>query len=76
MPQRDGYAFVSAVRQRGCTTPSAAFTALARTEDRTRALQAGYQTHIVHPAEPSELLITVAALAHRTAASTRGAKQT
>ena len=76
MPQRDGYAFVSAVRQRGCTTPSAAFTALARTEDRTRALQAGYQTHIVNPAEPSELLITVAALAHRTAASTRGAKQT
>ena len=37
MPQRDGYAVRNAVRQRGCTTPSAAFTALARTTVSRRA---------------------------------------
>jgi CheY-like chemotaxis protein len=64
MPGCDGYTFMSAVRKRGMRVPAAALTAFARSEDRTRALNAGYQTHISKPADAAELLATVAALAH------------
>ncbi len=67
MPKRDGYAFMNDVRRRGIRTPAAAVTAYARPEDRTRALQAGYQTYLAKPIEAGELAATVAALAHRTA---------
>lgn len=65
MPERDGYSLMEAVRRGGCRIPAAALTAFARSEDRTRALSAGYQTHIAKPVEPAELLATVASLAHR-----------
>jgi CheY-like chemotaxis protein len=65
MPHRDGYAFMNAVRRGGIRIPAAALTAFARSEDRTRALQAGYQTHIPKPVEPAELVATVAALVHK-----------
>ncbi|MEO6593246.1 MAG: ATP-binding protein [Planctomycetota bacterium] len=68
LPGCDGYHFMREVRKRGIRTPAAAITAFARSEDRTRALNAGYQTHIAKPVEPSELLATVAALAHKTRA--------
>lgn len=67
MPERDGYAFIQAVRQLGVRVPAAALTAFARSEDRTRALRAGYQTHVAKPVEPSELVATVASLAHKQA---------
>lgn len=67
MPERDGYAFMNAVRRRGIKIPAAALTAFARSEDRTRALRAGYQTHMAKPVDPAELLATVAALVHKTA---------
>lgn len=67
MPRRDGYAFMSDVRRRGIRTPAAAVTAYARPEDRTRALQAGYQAYLAKPLDVGELAATVAALAHRTA---------
>jgi CheY-like chemotaxis protein len=69
MPDEDGYDFIRKVRQlpadEGGRTPAAALTALARAEDRTRALRAGYQTHVAKPVEPAELTAVVASLATR-----------
>jgi CheY-like chemotaxis protein len=62
MPQRDGYAFMQAVRRSGVKAPAAALTAFVRPEDRMRALEAGYQTHIAKPVEPVELVAALAAL--------------
>ena len=42
-----------------------ALTAYARSEDRTRALAAGFQIHLAKPIEPSELVTTIASLANR-----------
>jgi signal transduction histidine kinase/DNA-binding response OmpR family regulator len=65
MPGEDGYSFIKSVRQSGSRFPAAALTAFARSEDRTKALLSGYQSHISKPVEPSELLATVAVLAQR-----------
>jgi CheY-like chemotaxis protein len=69
MPDEDGYDFIRKVRAlpaaQGGRTPAAALTAFARAEDRTRALRAGYQTHVTKPVEPSELTAVVASLANR-----------
>ena len=43
--------------------PAAALTALARAEDRMRALQAGFQTHVAKPIAPAELVAVVCSLA-------------
>jgi PAS domain S-box-containing protein len=63
MPGLDGYGFIRLVRQRHDGTPALAVSAFARTEDRVRALRAGYQAHIAKPVEPEELVSTVAVLA-------------
>jgi CheY-like chemotaxis protein len=39
-----------------------ALTAYGRTEDRVRALKAGFQTHIAKPVDPAELSIVIASL--------------
>jgi PAS domain S-box-containing protein len=69
MPEEDGYEFIKKVRalpaEQGGRTPAAALTAFARAEDRTRALRAGYQTHVAKPVEPTELTAVVASLATR-----------
>jgi len=69
MPQQDGYDLIRQVRslsrEAGGKTPAAAVTAMSRTHDRTRALLAGFQTHLAKPIESSELLAVVAALAGR-----------
>jgi CheY-like chemotaxis protein len=69
MPGEDGYEFIRKVRllppEKGGRIPAAALTAFARAEDRTRALRAGYQTHIAKPVEPTELTAMVASLASR-----------
>ncbi|MBA3458845.1 MAG: response regulator [Deltaproteobacteria bacterium] len=69
MPERDGYQLVRAVRAlpeaAGGKTPAIALTAFARSEDRTRALMAGFQVHIAKPIETRELVITVASLLGR-----------
>jgi PAS domain S-box-containing protein len=70
MPVRDGYAFMTAVRRMGIRTPAVALSAFARTEDRRRSLQAGFQTHVSKPVEPAELVAIVAALAHKAVAAT------
>jgi PAS domain S-box-containing protein len=66
MPYMDGYQFIRELRRRpaaaGGRIPAVALTAFARSEDRTRALMAGYQMHVAKPVEAAELLATVAAL--------------
>jgi CheY-like chemotaxis protein len=63
LPEMDGYDFIQQVR-RGETPshgiPAIALTAYARTEDRMRALRAGFQAHMAKPVEPAELIATVA----------------
>lgn len=70
LPGVDGYEFIRRLRTsegpRGRNTPAAALTAFARSEDRRRALLAGFQTHVAKPVDPLELVVVVAALAGRT----------
>jgi len=70
MPHKDGYDLIRSVRalplDEGGRTPAIALTAFARSEDRTRAMMAGYQVHLSKPVEPSELIATVASLVGRT----------
>lgn len=65
MPGHDGYELVRRLRQlpSGAFVPAAALTALARSEDRMRALQAGFQTHVSKPVAPAELVAVVRSLA-------------
>ena len=69
MPERDGFQFISDVRglsaAAGGQTPAIALTAFARSEDRTRAMRAGYQVHVSKPIEPSELVASVYSVARR-----------
>ena len=51
---------------RAARVPAIALTAFARSEDRTRALRAGFLVHVAKPVEPSELVATVASVAGRT----------
>ncbi|AUX31214.1 MULTISPECIES: response regulator [Sorangium] len=67
MPGEDGYALIRKIRAlpsaSGGRTPAVALTAYARTEDRTRALRAGFNTHVPKPIEPAELLAVLANIA-------------
>ena len=67
MPNVDGYELLRQVRklgaEKGGNLPAIALTAFARSEDRTRALRAGYLVHVSKPVEPSELVATVASVA-------------
>ena len=67
MPDLDGYELIRKVRElssgKGGQTPAATVTAFARSEDRRRALLAGYQSHLAKPVEPQELIAVVASLA-------------
>jgi CheY-like chemotaxis protein len=66
MPDVDGYEFLRRVRllerERGGRIPAVALTAFARSEDRTRALRAGFLVHIAKPVDPSELVATIASV--------------
>jgi PAS domain S-box-containing protein len=69
MPDRDGYELIREVRARGFshqTLPAIALTALARPEDRRRALLAGYQLHLAKPIDASELIAAIGSLRGRT----------
>jgi CheY-like chemotaxis protein/nitrogen-specific signal transduction histidine kinase len=63
MPDEDGIALIQHVREmdqsRGRHTHAAAFTALVRTADRRRALEAGYEMHVAKPIDPFELAMAV-----------------
>ncbi|MBU7584686.1 MAG: response regulator [Nostoc sp. TH1S01] len=70
MPGKDGYSLIRQLRsqppEQGGTIPAAALTAYARTEDRMRAIQEGFQLHLPKPIEPAELATVVASLVGRT----------
>ena len=58
-PVRMGIELIRKVRtlepERGGRIPAIALTAYARSEDRARALEAGYEMHMAKPVEPAEL---------------------
>ncbi len=67
MPGEDGFALIQAVRalpsDQGGSVPAVAVTAYSRTEDRIKAISAGFQMHIAKPADGVELVTMVASLA-------------
>jgi CheY-like chemotaxis protein len=71
MPHKDGLEMMRELRAKkidNAKIPALALTAFARSEDRTRAMLAGYQVHLSKPVEAQELLAAVANLAGRTGA--------
>src|SRR5436309_898937 len=70
MPGEDGFSLIRRVRglPGGRNVPAAALTAFASRDDRMRVLLAGYQTYLVKPVEPAELVAVIANLAGRTGA--------
>lgn len=65
MPQEDGYSLIRKVRSlagQNAKIPAIALTAYAREEDRTHALQAGFQAHLTKPVTPTQLVATIANL--------------
>ncbi|HWN67065.1 MAG TPA: CheR family methyltransferase [Haliangium sp.] len=66
MPGEDGYAFIRKLRSqgpnRGGQTPAAALTALAGEQDRTRALDVGFQMHLTKPISSARLAAAVGVL--------------
>jgi CheY-like chemotaxis protein len=66
MPGLDGYDLVKELRRKpvdkGGATPAIAVTAYARSEDRTRAILAGFQHHVTKPVSPAELLAIISSL--------------
>jgi PAS domain S-box-containing protein len=66
MPGKNGYQFIREVRSlpksAGGQTPAIALTGFARPEDRTKAMIAGYQKHVVKPVNTQKLMIAVSDL--------------
>jgi len=70
MPSMDGFELIRRLRQAEDRSirdiPAAALTAYARSEDRARTLQSGFEMHLAKPIDPVELASAVKALArHR-----------
>jgi PAS domain S-box-containing protein len=65
MPEFDGYDLIRKIRSMTGdmkNVPAIALTAYARSDDRQRALLAGYQMHLSKPVEPRELIAGIASL--------------
>ena len=74
MPGEDGYTVLKKVRaleakegMEAGQLPAIALTAFGRSEDRLRALQAGFQMHVAKPVEPAELAVVIASVTSRRA---------
>jgi CheY-like chemotaxis protein len=69
MPHEDGFSLIRKIRglqpEQGNDVPAIALTAYAREEDRLRALDAGFQTHIPKPTVPDELAAEVKKLTNQ-----------
>ena len=69
MPDEDGYSLIRKIRGMGpgklADVPAVALTAMARSEDTERVLNAGFQRHITKPVEIEELTATIAELVGR-----------
>jgi signal transduction histidine kinase/ActR/RegA family two-component response regulator len=67
MRDEDGYSLMRRLRAREerqlCGLPAVALSAYARSEDRTKAIRAGFQIHLSKPIVPAELLAVVSRLA-------------
>jgi CheY-like chemotaxis protein len=67
MPGEDGYSLIRKVRalpdEEGGATPAIALTAYRRTQDRVRALAAGFTIHVPKPVDPGELTTLIAGIA-------------
>lgn len=67
MPGENGYSLIASIRKlslgEGGNVPAVALTAYARSDDRTKALTAGFTSHVAKPVEPSELIAVIASLA-------------
>jgi PAS domain S-box-containing protein len=65
MPDHDGYELIARLRELpgGKSVPVVALTALARNEDRARAMKAGFQVHMAKPVDFPELVAVVHNLA-------------
>ena len=67
MPGEDGFALIRRVRSlgpaQGGRIPAVALTAYARSEDRIRALAAGFQAHVTKPVDPPHLAEVIATVA-------------
>jgi PAS domain S-box-containing protein len=67
LPEQDGYSLIRHIRalddEQGGSIPALALTAYTRPEDRTKALAAGFTTHIGKPVNPADLLAALANLA-------------
>jgi len=66
MPEHDGYCLIRKIRAgegNGMSgIPAVALTAFARDEDRSQALESGFQAHLAKPIEPGELTAIIARL--------------
>ena len=64
MPDLDGYEFVQRLRRaansRNATIPVIALTAYGSSQDRERALKAGFDQHVTKPIDPTQLVQAVA----------------
>ena len=69
MPDDDGYALIRKLRalgpERGGNIPAIALTRQAKRGDRTRALAAGFQSHVPKPVDAVELTVVIANLTGR-----------
>jgi CheY-like chemotaxis protein len=63
MPSMDGYELIHTIREnRKSRIPAIALTAMARIDDRVKALNAGFQMHVAKPVDPMELISIVRSL--------------
>ncbi|HEV7681388.1 MAG TPA: response regulator [Pyrinomonadaceae bacterium] len=69
MPKEDGYSLIKKLRKLRLKLakeiPAVALTAYATDDDRSRALAAGFQTHVAKPIEPEALVKSIADAAGR-----------
>lgn len=68
MPGMDGLQLIRTIRQMDeplRSTPAAALTAYARSQDRITSLASGFQMHLAKPIDPLELIVAIATLAPR-----------
>jgi len=70
LPQRDGLSVISALREKGNTTPALILSALGQVDDRVTGLRAGGDDYLPKPYAFSELLARIEILGRR-----RGGKE-
>jgi signal transduction histidine kinase/ActR/RegA family two-component response regulator len=75
LPGEDGYSFIQRARAHvvgTCAVPALALSAFARSRDKQRAREAGFDGHLAKPIDPGELLRALSSLVSRRSASVAG----